>query len=424
MKKYLVSLVLASLVFLPLAQASSFRKAASNAGVEVVKSFSFKVAYTGAGTFTLPINGGGAGYAHSFDVDWGDGTAHSTITAYNDADRVHSYAGAGTYTVVLTGTCEWFAFNNTGDKTKITQLLAFSGDMGFKVLNFHGCTSLTTAVALGAKASLLNASDMFRDCTALTAIPDHLFDGCSAMIGNLGFHGTFRSCSKLTSIPADLFKYQTGLTTNAFYSTFMGCSKLVSIPADLFRYNTGITTNAFTYTFYGCNNVALTSIPADLFRYNTGITTNAFTYTFYLCTGLTSIPTDLFRYNTEITTGGFTSTFNGCTALATIGADLFRYNTKCLAFASTFQNCTKLQLNATIFYAVGESGTRFLNQSVSFFSLFSRTSFSGTQGTAPDLWNCNFGTGTPTKTNCFAGAGNSITSLDNYADIPVAWGHS
>ena len=393
MKKYLVGLVLASLVLLPLAQASSFRKAASNAGVEVVKSFSFKVAYTGAGTFTLPINGGGAGYAHSFDVDWGDGTAHSTITAYNDADRVHSYAGAGTYTVVLTGTCEWFAFNNTGDKTKITQLLAFSGDMGFKVLNFHGCTSLTTAVALGAKASLLNASDMFRDCTALTAIPDHLFDGCSAMIGNSGFNGTFRNCPKLTAIPADLFKYQTGLTTNAFYGTFMGCSKLTSIPADLFRYNTGITTNAFNYTFY-------------------------------LCTGLTSIPADLFRYNTEITTGGFTSTFDGCTALATIGTDLFRYNTKCLSFNSTFKNCTKLQLNATIFYAVGESGTRFLNQSVSFFYCFFRVSFTGTQGTAPDLWNCNFGTGTPTKTSCFAGAGNSITSLDNYADIPVAWGHS
>ena len=265
--------------------------------------------------------------------------------------------------------------------------------MGFKVLNFHGCTSLTTAVALGAKASLLNASDMFRDCTALTAIPDHLFDGCSAMIGNSGFNSTFRNCPKLTAIPADLFKYQTGLTTNAFYGTFMGCSKLTSIPADLFRYNTGITTTAFNYTFY-------------------------------LCTGLTSIPADLFRYNTEITTGGFTSTFDGCTALATIGTDLFRYNTKCLSFNSTFKNCTKLQLNATIFYAVGESGTRFLNQSVSFFYCFFRVSFTGTQGTAPDLWNCNFGTGTPTKTSCFAGAGNSITSLDNYADIPVAWGHS
>jgi hypothetical protein len=81
----------------------------------------------------------------------------------------------------------------------------------------------------------------------------------------------------------------------------------------------------------------------------------------------------------------------------------------------------KVQFSADIFYPAGEQGIRFLNKSVNFSNCFLRTSFNGIQGTAPDLWNCNFGTGTPIRTGCYSGAGNNVTSLSNYADIPVAW---
>jgi len=70
-----------------------------------------------------------------FSVDWGD-TSSSTITSYDDADRTHSYSGAGTYTVVLNGTCEWFAFNNLGDKTLVVELNEFTGVI-FIVFNKH-----------------------------------------------------------------------------------------------------------------------------------------------------------------------------------------------------------------------------------------------------------------------------------------------
>jgi hypothetical protein len=81
-----------------------------------------------------------------------------------------------------------------------------------------------------------------------------------------------------------------------------------------------------------------------------------------------------------------------------------------------------LIINPTTFYADGEQSTRFLNKSVSFQNCFFRSSFIGTStGTSPDLWNCNFGTGTPTRTNCFGGAGNSSTSISNYAAIPAQW---
>jgi hypothetical protein len=81
-----------------------------------------------------------------------------------------------------------------------------------------------------------------------------------------------------------------------------------------------------------------------------------------------------------------------------------------------------MQQHATIFFGSGEEDTRFLNQTVDFTSCFERTSFTGTQGTAPILWDCDFGTGSPTKTDCWTGAGNSLTSLTNYSNIPEEWG--
>ena len=182
------------------------------------------------------------------------------------------------------------------------------------------------------------------------------------------------------------------VSTSGFYQTFYNCSSLTSIPTDLFRYNTLVSISGFYQTFYGCSS--LTSIPTDLFRHNTLVSTSGFFGTFYGCTNLTSIPADLFRYNVNVSTNGF---------------------------YQTFYDCTKLQLNKWIFFASGEEGTRFLNKVSTFYRCFYRTSFTGTQGEAPELWNCDFGTETPTKTGCFEGSGNSLTSLSNYNDIPNDW---
>ena len=113
--------------------------------------------------------------------------------------------------------------------------------------------------------------------------------------------------------------------------------------------------------------------------------------------------------------------FQNCSNLATLPVGLFRFNTGITTFNQCFITCPKIQLNTQIFCLSGETTTRFLNQSPNFNSCFNRASFTGTQGTAPDLWNYSYGTGTPTTTNCFAGAGNSLTSLTNYASIPTAW---
>lgn len=499
-------------------------------------TFSFDVTTAGADTFELPINGGGAGYTQSFDVDWGD-TNSSTITSYDDADRTHNYAGAGTYTVVLDGSCEWFAFENGGDKDLVVELNSFTGDMGFKILNFWGCANLTTIVALGTMASLTIATDMFRECSALTAITSGLFDGCSGMNNVGGFSFTFYICQSITSIPSGLFRYQPNLTTGAFTSTFnncisltsivsglfdyntsvtsgafnntfSGCTGLTAIVSGLFDFNTAITATAFNNTFYNCSNASLTSIPSGLFDYQTLITSAAFRQTFSTCNKLTGIVLGLFDYNTLMTssafyetflycaglttivsglfdnqtnltsdafygtfnrcnnasltdipsglfdyqtgltiygffntfistqitsvvaglfdyqvsmTSGFQECFRNCSVLATVPSELFKFNTACIYFGQAFRDCPKMQQVSDLFCTGGDEGTRFLNQSVNFQGCFDRDSFTGVQGTAPALWSFTFGTGTPTTTDTWEGAGNSLTSLTNYASIPGAW---
>ena len=611
-----------------------------------VNTFSFKIVTTSPNqSFTLPISGGGSGYVHRFVATWGDG-ASSTITAYN-SNATHTYAVAGTYTILMTGRCDWFSFNNGGSKALIKELVSFTGDIGFKVLDFNGCSNLNVLVPLGTLASLTSATLMFYKCSALTSIPSGMFDKCpnitsfnqtfawdsnitsiptdllryhtkvtdysylffqcsgitalpSGLLGssldattyvmfqgtmltsihedvfkyftgailamanilssqsvlvtlpanlfryNTGvtsFAGVFQSCGNLVSLPAGLFQYNTAVTTFAyafqqcmklssvvvdlfryntlvttFYQTFNQCQAMVTVPVDIFKYNTAVTT--FYATFQSCFNMTLTgdmfkyninvtdfgytffnvkmgSLPAGLFRYNTLAT--SFYYTFANCSSLSNLGVDLFRYNvaannfqdtfyycsalhslpagfigstvnpdmsgiftncsittlnagtfayftgattafsslfsnqtglvsipaglfdTCVNVTSFSATFAGCSGLTTVPSGLFRFNTACLSFSFTFSYCIKLRAVADLFYAAGEQVSRFLNKSINFTNCFNRLTFTGVQGIAPDLWACDFGTGTPTKTHCYGGAGNSVTSLSNYASIPIDW---
>ena len=234
--------------------------------------------------------------------------------------------------------------------------------------------------------------------------------------GNIRFGSDAGNRQRLKSTSA--VPYIPGLLS--FNATFSSCTGLTgSIPTDLFRYNTQVSTYGFNQTFYGCTGLT-GSIPTDLFRYNTAVSTNGFYLTFYGCTGLTgSIPTDLFRYNTAVSTNGFYATFYGCTGLTSAPSLLFAYTPNCDSFQSVFQNCNKLQLPADLFSAAGDKSTRFLNKTVNFTNAMRIGTFTGTKGTAPDLWNYDFGSGTPTKTACFAG--HTSSSVSNAADIPAEW---
>ena len=184
-------------------------------------------------------------------------------------------------------------------------------------------------------------------------------------------------------------------------------------------FGSGTSFGGFKYLaggFYGCSN--LTTLGSDPIK-PSGNGVSSFSCCFYACTSLTGIPVDIFRYNTNAIS--FSFCFSDCTSLTSLPVDIFRYNANAITFFSCFTDCTSLTLRSDIFYPAGGQTTRFLNQSVDFFNCFYRDSFTGTQGTAPDLWNCSFGTGTPTRTICFGGPGNSTTSISNYNDIQSEW---
>lgn len=354
--------------------------------------------------------------AYNCIVYWGD-TTSSIITTWNDSTTAHTYASNGTYQVNIAGTCEGWSFNNAGDKLKITKVINFGGPNfnGFKYLasGFYGCSNLNSLGSTPIKPSgtgcLAQGFGLsFNICTSLSAITTGLFK-YNTIATN--FYGAFYGCSALVTLPSDLFGDSgTAAGATTFLQAFQNCTALKNLPTDLFRYNSGITifTRAFQHT-------GLTGITADTFRYNTLVTN--FDITFYDCASLVTLPTDIFRYNTLVT--DFTNVVALCPLLATVSADLFRYNTKATGFIGAFYGCLKLQLHTTIFCTTGQTATRFSGQTINLTSCFDRASFTGTQGTAPDLWNYTFGT--VTSTDCFNGAGNSLTSLTNYASIPAPW---
>lgn len=196
------------------------------------------------------------------------------------------------------------------------------------------------------------------------------------------------------------------------YGGFKGCGNLILLPSSPI---TGATlVSNFTDTF---KNTGISVIPSGFFN-NTAANnlTGCFSNT-----KIVEIPNGLFDAKPGIT--NFQSTFSDNQNLAGIPDGLFRYiNHGYVDYSFCFANCPKLQINPYTFYLPSEKATRFLNSGPNFQNTFNRSTFSGIPGVAPDLWNCNFGTGTPIKTNCFAGLGNNTTSITNYADIPNAWG--
>ena len=164
--------------------------------------------------------------------------------------------------------------------------------------------------------------------------------------------------------------------------------------------------------FYGCLN--LNELAEGGIKEKNGNPITDFSQTFRECTSLPTLPVDLFRYNTAVT--NFNGCFYDCTSLSTLPADLFRYNTAVTNFNSCLANCTKLQLRSDIFGATPNFGAKIMDLSYCFY----RTTFTGTQGTAPELWSATMNASS-IKTSCFGGAGNSTTSLNNYASIPAAW---
>ena len=232
-------------------------------------------------TITLPLV---TGYNYNANVDWGDESS-SEITAWDDSDKTHNYAVAGTYTVKITGTFEAWSFDNSGDDDKITSVDFGNGDIKFKYLEsgFSGCSNLAT------------------------------IDGTIGVDGDVSFFRIFRSCPSLTTIPSGLFDGNS--TTTSFGDCFAFSTGIESIPSGLF--NDNIAATDFSNCFRFCTS--LTAIPSGIFDTNIAATT--FFECFEGCTSLTVIPANLFDNNNQVTT--FSNCFNDCTGLTGSSGELW-----------------------------------------------------------------------------------------------------
>ena len=117
----------------------------------------------------LPLESAGS---YNFRVDWGDGTSNrDTITAYDQAEVTHTYDSTGVYEIrIVRGITGW-AFNNGGDKLKISSISKWGP---FTVRNnsagnFQGCTNLVVSTddELYINAGTYGATTFFANCTNL-----------------------------------------------------------------------------------------------------------------------------------------------------------------------------------------------------------------------------------------------------------------
>jgi hypothetical protein len=276
--------------------------------------FQIGVTVTAGQTFTLPIADYGS-LVPNFVVNWGDGN-ESTVTSSTDADRIHTYASSGTYTITISGLMPSFKVNNNSAiRLLITSIIDF-GRVGLRLLDFYGCSSITSIPASGTMAAGYQGlneivsfagfmrgtsistipSDLFQyatrvsifsdifSFTTITSIPSGLFDNCADATS---FASAFNQCTSLSSYPLDLFDNCPNVVN--FSSTFRNC-RLLTAPLQ-FTNNTAVTVFTNVYNMISSTNSMAGTAPEIWLRIPAPVGTAAFRN----CTGLSnfaSIPSN------------------------------------------------------------------------------------------------------------------------------------
>lgn len=137
--------------------------------------FTFEVRVLNGTVFTLPTK---SGFTYNATVNWGDGSATQTITAYNSANIAHTFVNEGAYLIQIAGRFENFTVdNNAAIKGMVTRVISW-GDVHFKKVNFYGCTALTTLPNQQGRLTEVTTFTFFMyGCTSLSAIPYGIFFG-------------------------------------------------------------------------------------------------------------------------------------------------------------------------------------------------------------------------------------------------------
>ena len=195
-------------------------------------SESIQLPYTGTGTY-------------SGTIDWGDGN-----TDVNDGTvSTHTYATAGTYTVIITGDCIGWDFNTAGGSTYWTsvvnwgQLQLGTENYGY---NFAYCPNLDLSSVQGTLdlTGVTNFDGLFYDCGSLTTINNinswdtsaittmnEMFSACFVFNQSLSFNTSAVEFMNFMFADCQVFNQSLSFNTSSVTSMgsmFKGCSSFNS----------------------------------------------------------------------------------------------------------------------------------------------------------------------------------------------------
>ena len=263
-------------------------------------AFTSTWAVTAGETITLPYEVAGT---YSGTIDWGD----SSTSTNSYANRTHTYVGAGTYTISITGVTTGFRFNNAGSKLNITTItnwgtLRLGNSNGY----FYGCTNLTLSTVVGTLdfSGTTDLSSMFTSCSSLTTINginswstgsvtnmSNMFNGCTSFSQDLSFNtaavtdmsGMFNSA---TAFNNDLLTFNTAAVTT-MQGMFFGCT----------NFNKPLTFNTASVT-----NMSFMFAAANAFNQSLSFNTAAVTDMSFMFFATTAFNQDISSWNTAAVT--------------------------------------------------------------------------------------------------------------------------
>ena len=124
-------------------------------------------------------------------IDWGDGT----VVSNTFANSSHTYTNAGQYVITIKGQIPSFVFNNTGDVSKIKNIVNFNGLL-LDALQFYGCDNLVLSASDVPLVKGDSLATLFRDASSLTS-NSKINEWDVSTVENLA--NTFRSASSFNS---------------------------------------------------------------------------------------------------------------------------------------------------------------------------------------------------------------------------------
>lgn len=197
---------------------------------------------------------------YDFVVDWGDSTT-DTITTWNQAETLHTYASEGQYTVTITGTIEGWQFGGdngqsfgaASDRAKIINIVNWGTFTITNIGAFYGCIRLDSSAVDAPIIATTDLSNTFRACRSFNGyVGNWDMSGVQKFGGSGGsqLFGMFNDCTVFNNGGVnDMDNWDTS-SLDDITGLFRNC---VAFNQDLPSWNVSSCTS-FASVFDGCTS--------------------------------------------------------------------------------------------------------------------------------------------------------------------------